>query len=402
MTDIPKLKSIGDVFLIEWGKEKVRFKIDRIHEKTEGTTGEVLVTQAEGHLFHARVNLLSPHSKSVMANELAKRVNNLDWQAMIEQAFMKTLIEYRKGEPVIEVGNLPRRTAPRYRLKPFILENQMCALYATGGSGKSLVADLFAVMIQCGVELLGFKVLQGNVLILDWETSEETVDERIKAIKAGMNIESTAIPYYRRCFHILTHDIVEIQKEVIEKDIKLAIIDSAGMAAGFGSDFHTPAIEMLRALRSLKVAELIIDHKPKGGDTMFGSVYKFNECRAAFEIKATQETGSKALDLALFHTKFNDTPKHKPIGFHIEFEGTEDYTDSIIFTRKDVADMAELEINLSYKERIMNCLKQGAMEYKAIAEETGISEHIVRTTISRNKEVFVKTEYGWGLLSKYV
>ena len=395
---IPTIHSIGDVFILDWETEKIKMKIDRLLERSDGTSAEVLISRAGGHLYHARVNLLSPYSKKSLAKELTKRVNSVDWETTIEQAFTKTLVEYRKGEPVITVGNLPNRVTPKYRLRPILLENQISSIYAHGGSCKSHLAILFAVMVQCDICLLGFTPLQGNVLLLDWETSEETVDEIVKAIKQGMGVESPDTPYYRRCFHLLTHDITEIQKQVLEKDIKLLIIDSAGMAAGFDKDYHSVAIEMLRAVRSLKIAVLIIDHKPKGGDTMFGSVYKFNECRAGFDIKSTQEAGSNCVDLAIFHTKYNMTAKMKPMGIHIEFEGDEDFTNAIIFSRKDVSDMPELEKGLSNKQRIINILKGGTMSYQDIAGALNLQENIVRAELSRNKKTFVRAEEGWGLL----
>lgn len=394
---IPTIESIGDVFVLNWEKEKVKIKLDRLYEKSEGITGEMLITQNEGHLYHARINLLSAHSKKVLANELSSRIDKLDWQAMIEQACTKTLLEYRKGEPVIQVGNLPKRETPRYRLKPFVLENELTSIYAYGGSGKSVIADFITVMVQSGVALLGFDVLKGNVLYLDWESSKETIDERVKAIKKGMGINDNELPYYRRCHRLVASEIVEIQMQVLEKNISLVIIDSAGMASGF-DDYHASAMDMLRAMRSLNIAVLIIDHKPKGSDTMFGSVYKTNECRACFEIKAIQEEGTSIMRMGIFHTKANDTRKHRPIGLQIDFIGDDDYTDEIVISKQGIEDMPELEEGLSIKLRIIGVLKHGAREVKDIAEDLELPEPTIRTTLNRNKKSFVRTEGGWGLL----
>ncbi len=394
---IPKIESVGDVFILDWEDNKVKIKLDRLHERSDGVTGEMLITQNGQHLYHARVNLLSAHSKKVLANELSNRIDKLDWQAMIEQACTKTLLEYRKGEPVILVGNLPRRTIPRYRLKPFVLENELTSIYAYGGSGKSVIADFITVMVQSGVSLLGLDVVKGNVLYLDWESSKETIDERVKAIKRGMGINDNELPYYRRCHRLIASEIAEIQAQVLEKDIRLVIIDSAGMASGF-DDYHASAMDMLRAMRSLNIAVLIIDHKPKGSDTMFGSVYKTNECRACFEIKAIQEEGSSMMRMGIFHTKANDTRKQVPIGLQIEFVGDDDYTDEIVISRQDISTMPELENNLSIKVRIVDMLKGGALAVKDIAEDLQLPEPTVRTTLNRNKKTFVRTEDGWGLL----
>jgi len=404
--NLPTITSVGDVYILNWKDEKVAFKIDRLSEKSEGTTGEILISYQDKHLYHARVNLLSPHAKKIVANELARRINGLDWDIMVEQAFVKTLTEYRRGEPIIQIGNLPRRTTPRYRLKPLILEGQINAIYAHGGSGKTLLSDLIALCVQCGVKLLGLEPIKGNVLILDWETSEVSSDERIKAIKKGMDIRDEGIPYYRRCFHLLTHDIFEVQKEVLNRDIKLVIVDSAGMASmamGSGSDYHIVAIEMLRALRSLNLTTLIIDHKPKEGNTMFGSVYKFNECRSAFEIKSIQEADSNVMDMAIFHTKFNDTPKCHPFGFHIEFEGNEDITEKITFTQKDVSSIAELADNIPATTRILSLLASGPQQAESIMEELNLSKTNTYVSIKRlrDKGLIIKlSDNSWGLSYK--
>ncbi len=400
---IPEIKSVGDTYLLTWQNIGIQVKLNRLVEKAEGVSSELVITKGGGHLYQARVNLLSPTSKRALAGEMQTRVNGIDWRVIIEQAFAKTLEAYRKGEPVIQVGNLPRREAPRYRLKPFILEGEMCALYAFGGSGKSALSDLIAVSVQCGVQVCGLAPIKGNVLILDWETSKETVDERVKAIKKGMNISSPELPFYRRCFHVLASDIYEIQEEVARKNIKLVIVDSANMASGVSQDFHGPAQAMLAALRSLQVSILIIDHKPKTGETMFGTVIKFNSCRSAWELKGSQEEGSNLLNMKITHTKHNDTPKFRDLGFEVEFIGNDDITESIIFKRKDVSEMQEFFAELPLKERIIAILRHhNRMEVKAIADELadGTNEASVRVVLNRNKNLFVRLPTGeWGLLA---
>ncbi len=399
--DKPIIHSTGDTYLLTWPNSDIQMRLDRLVEKTEGISAELLITKAGGHLYQARANLLSSQAKRTIINEMTNRLNGLDWRILIEQAFANTLELYRQGEPIVQVGNLPKRQKPRYRLKPFVLEDEICALYAYGGAGKSILSDLIAVLVQCGYSACGLTPVKGNVLILDWETSRETVDERIKAIKKGMGIDSPELPYYRRFYHLLANDIYQIQEEVAQKDIKLAIVDSANMAGGIaGGDFHGPAQAMLSAIRSLHVSTLIIDHKPKVGDTMFGTIIKFNTCRSAFELKGNQEEGSSELDIALFHTKHNDTPKFKSMGFKVTFYGDDESIDEIAFKRQEVADIPVVNEGLSLSERILNILKHGAYTAEEVAEQMDITKNIAGVSLSRLKKRGLITKVGinqWGL-----
>lgn len=401
--DIPAIHSVGDTFILTWPYNDIQVKLNRLVDKSDGVSAELVITQGSGHLYQARVNLLSPTSKKTLANEMSGRLNGIDWRVIVEQAFTKTLESYRKGQPVIRVGNLPKREAPRYRLKPFVLENELNAIYAYGGAGKSVLSHFIAILVQCGVSACGLIPVKGNTLILDWETSKETVDERVKAIKKGMTISSPELPYYRRCYHVLVSDIYEIQEQIASKDIQLIIVDSANMASGVTSDFHGPAQQMLSALRSLNRSILIIDHKPKQGESMFGTVIKFNSCRSAWEIEGSQEEESRSLEVALTHTKHNDIPKMRPIGFRVDFTGDDDYIDEIVFKREDIMDNPQFAKRRPLKDRIYHLLlHEGLMSVSEIASELAdTTDNSVRGILNRHKDdLFIKKDDKWGVTEK--
>jgi len=400
---IPTIQSVGDTFVLTWQLSDIQVKLNRLADKSECVSAELVITKDGGHLYQARVNLLSPTAKKTLANEMSSRLNDIDWRVIIEQAFTKTLESYRKGQPVIRVGNLPKREAPRYRLKPFVLENELNAIYAYGGAGKSVLSHLMAILVQCGVSACGLIPIKGNSLILDWETSKETVDERVKAIKKGMQIHSLELPYYRHCYHVLARDIYEIQEEIVRKSIQLIIVDSANMASGVTSDFHGPAQAMLAALRSLGRSVLIIDHKPKQGESMFGTVIKFNSCRSAWEMEGTQEEESRTLQVALTHTKHNDIPKMRPIGFNVEFTGDDDYIDEIVFKREDIMANPQFAKKRPLKDQIYYLLlHEGLMSVSEIASELEDTiESSVRGVLNRYKDkLFIKKDDRWGIKEK--
>jgi hypothetical protein len=402
-TDVPTIQSVGDTFILTWQHNDIQVKLNRLVDKNESVSAELVITKDGGHLYQARVNLLSPTSKKTLADEISGRLNGVDWRVILEQAFTKTLESYRKCQPVIRVGDLPRRETPRYRLKPFVLESELNAIYAYGGAGKSVLSHFIAILVQGGVSACGLIPVKGNVLILDWETSQETVDERVKAIKKGMRISSPELPYYRRCYHVLASDIYEIQEEIASKDIQLIIVDSANMASGVTSDFHGPAQAMLAALRSLSRSILIIDHKPKQGESMFGTVIKFNSCRSAWEMEGTQEEESRTLQVALTHTKHNDIPRMRPIGFSVEFIGDDDYIDEIVFKHEDIMANPQFAKKRPLKDRIYYLLlHEGLMSVSEITSELEDTiESSLRGVLNRYKDkLFIKTDDKWGIREK--
>lgn len=401
---VPTCDSIGDVYKLKWDAEHITAQVDHLAESHDTVTGEFrfsLNGDKGGHLYMGKLNMLSAGAKDKFAKELGKRLE-LDWDTVLEQACVKVIESYRKGEPCTQVGDLPQREKPRYRLYPWVLEDNITTIYGMGGGGKSKLATFIAAVVQTGEEVIGFKPIKGNVLILDWEACQEDWDEYIKAVKVGMCIESTELPYYKRCYRTLANDIIEIQNIVLEKNIKLVIIDSVGMASELTDQFHSAAIGFLRAARSLKCSILLIDHENKDGK-QFGSVYKQNEVRSAFELKSSKEAGSKVLDMSIFHTKVNNGVLMKPIGFRISFEGTEELTEMMILERTNICDMPELSGNLPLKERILNVLKRGAMKVPSLTEELGMEEKdqdYVRTVLNRYKnKSFKKLDDGtWGNL----
>jgi hypothetical protein len=395
----PEMKSVGDVYQFHWVPEGIHMRVDHIAEG-ESITGEFNVAlngqnNAIKHLYQVRINMLSATGKKSLCEALNKR-HPLQWDEIVEQACFGVIRAYREGDPVLAVGDMPKRDKAKYRLYPWIIEDGMTSMYGYGGSGKSYVAGMIVVMVQTGYQLLGFRPIQGNCLILDWESCQEDWDERTKAISNGFGIKPPLI-LYKRCYRPLANDIPEIQKIVLSEDVKMIVIDSVGMASELTSEYHASAIQMLRATRSLGISALLIDHKTKTNE-LFGSVYKLNEVRTAFEIKSTAEAGGNTMDISIKHTKINNGPLTKPIGLHVEFSGTEDTTEKAIFSKVEVADIPELAKDEPAWIQIRNELRRGPMTVEALSEDLGIEEAAIRVNLNRHKEVFVKTLDGWGIV----
>src|SRR3990167_4839636 len=234
----PLLTVNAGVYLLKWEPEQITMRIDRIREDKVNVTGEVTVkTTLPGiadHLHQARLNLTSTTARRTVSSHLKTRLDTLDWDAMVEQACVKVLEHYRQGEPVILVWNLERTNSEDFLVFPMIRLQEPTLVYADGGSGKSTVGALIAVMVQAGYP--GIKGLpvkySGNVLWLDYEASADEVDERVKQIRPALGISDAVQLYYRYCSQPLSDEIEEIQRIVAELDITLIVIDSLALACG--------------------------------------------------------------------------------------------------------------------------------------------------------------------------
>ena len=116
--------------------------------------------------------------------------------------------------------------------------------------------------------------------------------------------------------------MAEVARVVAVKEVKLVIIDSVGMASSQqrdGADASEGAVRFFRGLRELGVASLLIDHVT--GEDMrrertpkpYGSVYKYNAARNAFELRQRDDTVIGNHVVVLMHQKSNLGPKHSDV-----------------------------------------------------------------------------------------
>jgi hypothetical protein len=192
-------------------------------------------------------------------------------------------------------------------------------LYGAGGVGKSIFAATLAVCVATGHRFLGFRTMKTEVLYLDWETDEGDINLRVRAAAAGLGIPPPTIRY-SSLVRPLEDRVAQLARYVAEVGVGLVIIDSVGMAmnaARDGADASETAIRFFRALRSLDTAVLAIDHvagedmrKAKSGAAKpYGSVYKWNSARNAFELRERKEPDAKGSHLLLKHRKSNVGPR---------------------------------------------------------------------------------------------
>lgn len=394
-------------------KSGVDFRVNHVRRSSGELSAEVIVRAnlegvrtTDGVLSVSRLNLHAPQTRERMAKYLASRTPgfDIDWAGHLELLVLRVITAEKEGSPIIEVGDLPvvERTAT-YTVEPLVRKNAVSLLYGPGGSGKSLLALACAMSVAAGREIVpGMPPsVKGPVLYLDWETDHDTVNERMAYIAAGHDFPRPRL-YYRRCNRPIAQDAESLGSTIAELGIKFVVVDSAAMAMGAGnehSDAADSVLTLFDALRVLGVTVQLVDHVSKTemsvsgktrGKMPYGSIYKVNLARSAWEVRNTAEAGDEGTSMTLVHTKSNDSAIHSPVGLVVEFGNR-----SIKFAGAPVA----LDAPMSIADRAAEFLEDGdEMTAEELSDELGITTAQVSVALRGDKKRFRESAYGrWSM-----
>jgi hypothetical protein len=235
-------------------------------------------------------------------------------------------------------------------------------------------------------------------LILDYETTAEEWSNRLAAIAEGAGLKPIAVPYLR-CDRPVVDLLERIARQVSDQAIGLVIVDSVVLATGTareGSGAEEGTVRLHAALRELGTTALLVDHvaaadlQPGGTSKPYGSIFKLNLARSAWELRREQEPIGGVAELLLVNVKANYSAKAEPIQLRIVHD-----RDVIRFERGAVT-APELEGRLPTHERMRRALVPGALTAKELATRLSISENSVRVALTpdRNHGLFVRLSDG--------
>jgi hypothetical protein len=279
-------------------------------------------SMADGHVLSSEVWLRNERGRGDYAAALTRLIpappnaTPIDFGAMLEEV-ARLVIEHQTN--LLDItrlnGNLAQQAPTAYLVQGVIPAHLPTILYGAGGVGKSILAATIAVAVQHGVKVLDRLTQQADVLYLDWETDAADIGRRMHAAAAGLGVEHPSL-LYASLAHPLESRLTQLARMVAEEKIGLVIVDSVGMAMGpspAGGDASESAIRFFGALRRLGTGVLAIDHISgddmrrggKGAGKPYGSVYKWNITRNAFELREARDPDMHGVHLLLKHRKTN-------------------------------------------------------------------------------------------------
>lgn len=389
---------LGDAYLFRVDGvevEMTRFTEDR----RDGLKAEVEVRSLippRGIIHQARLNLTSTESRARFVRACVERVSedwhgDTDFRAIIEACCIRALERWRRGEPPKDLLSVPLRERPRWKLRPFLENGGPTVLFAYGESGKSLLALAMAVDMASCAGLVGESMEPPcPVLMLDWEADEYAHAERLRAILAGAGVSLVAPIYYQRMSSSLAEAAATLSREIARLNVGAVIIDSMGMARSGEAKDAGPTIDVFRAIRTLRVPALVLDHLPKDGDgdNPYGSIYTTNLARITWRLEALKtEEGHRVL---LVNKKSNNAGRLPRVGLDLQFE-TEPETDllrSVTIRHIDASTIAAMLSTAPLTDRILGVLRNGGpMAPAEIAEELALDERERKQLYPRLREL---------------
>lgn len=326
-------------------------------------------------VLNAEVWLLSDSSRTGYATALAQRIPTpkgaaaVDFTAVLEELAQQVIDAENAPVLVVNLDMQHRRKPTPWLVEGILPGGKPTILYGAGGVGKSIVAAALAVAVQTGTRWLGLRVSQAEVLYLDWETDEADIAARVAAAARGLGPTTEPQVRYASLVRPIEDRVAQLARYVAQEKIGLVIIDSVGMAmstARDGSDASETAIRFFRALRSLDTSVLAIDHvsgedmrKGKGSAKPYGSVYKWNSARNAFELREDREPDMHGSHLVLKHRKSNIGPRMDDLFLNLVWG-----EDSVLFTREKHIPMVAVPII----DRVRDILSVAPATPRAITE----------------------------------
>lgn len=385
------------------------FTVDRLRVSSGEIRGLVMVrsemagarTYADNVVHYSQETLSSSTTRRTLGKILVDKIPTdpqVDWTGMYDEFCTAVMLADRMGSDPDEVGTMPANDKVHGLLiEPIVPLGVHSILFGPGGLGKSITAVALAVSLETGREIIpGFKPLAtGTTLYLNWETTRDDIDARVKSVCAGAGIRPI------RLFHLpgngrpLAQRVEHIARAADKVGASMLVVDSNAKAIGTSGEgpIEDSANRFASALDEIGRSALCIDHVSKAGMSgqssgPYGSVMKSNWARATWELTQSRPPEDGETHLVFHHRKHNTTAEHSPIGLVMRWD-----RGAVTWEPEDVGDATTgLSYGASLADQIAASLAEHPMRPFEIAKATGISDNMVRSILSQNKRRFVKSE----------
>jgi hypothetical protein len=208
--------------------------------------------------------------------------------------------------------------APReWLVEDLIPKNHAASWYGAGGSAKSMLAMHLGLSVADPkvTEWFGYEIQTVPVIYLDFELDKDEQHRRVLELCAGAGMEPPENFYYLNASELPTAEAFELARAECERlGVEFLMVDSVGFALDGDAEVSKDVLaffkQYINPLKSGGVTPLLIDHQAKiikgekyGDKEAFGSVYKTNNVRSAFQLRGESSEGEIAVTFT--HKKNN-------------------------------------------------------------------------------------------------
>lgn len=396
-----KLEIKNGKYVFRW--EGFTAELTKVKMSRDTTICQLVIYPPGGVSFRTRLNLESSVTRSKLAKELAGRFKGQEWADILEDITNRTLEEFEKGEPVVEIHSTDEVPDLEYLVAPIIPLGKPSVFFGDPGAGKSQMAAIINLLTYFHdwydnpLRLVPPKrAMRG--LVLDWEADEDDWRRQIKWFTDAFGL-GYAEMFYRRCSLPLAQDLEAIKSHIDTVHANYIILDSVSLAAGGDLNHMDVATNYFRALRQINLTSVSLAHTSKDREstskTILGSVLFEAGARNVWEVRG-QENGD-CLDVCMFHRKSNLSKKHTPLGYRITYKMVNDiksYPESMEWL--DPKSVPEFLERMDANSRILQLLRTARVTGEKVTSEAlvtslNIKRGAIDTAISRLRKANIIT-----------
>ena len=295
-----------------------------------------------------------------------------DWGATINESCEQVLETHYAGTPPLDLYADDSEEDDVWRI-PGLLSEDTNLIYGQSGSGKSYLALVWGQAIHHGVSVCGLRTIQGNVMLIDYETTKSKMRRRMRRVDSGLGVDGKPMMYIPASVPI-AQMIEPLQGYIIQHKVDFLVIDSLARACGGKITDEEGVGMMFEAIRQLERPCLIIHHTNRG-DEYYGSPYIRANTRNLWRLRSVKNEGTSKLSIQLEQEKENDGPGMGNLGFVLEFTGDPIDPEAVTLTPQDASLVPELRKYMGLAQRIEAYLEETAthrMEIDSIPDILGL------------------------------
>lgn len=396
------------------GNDVLGFEVDRLREEHTGVHGKLKIILNTMVLASTILNIEKDDQRAKIANsawefQFGSWRADGDWVHPDGQPFQRrdlkhqldqfcgkawqALVDSYSGQ-MVEYEHTAEPPPLKYLLDPYLLDRGGTIVFAAGGSGKSMLAQAWAISIASDLAHV-WAVRKAPVLYINLERPEHTMERRDYYAAAAMGLPSnrSRVTYLHMRGMGLKAALQHASPWLKAHPGAFVVLDSVSRA-GLGSlNDDEPATQFIDMMGSLGATWLGIGHTAKASsDHIFGSTHYENGADIAIKLSSeerTTDTGA-SLGVSLQITKLNEGRKPSPAHYAFEWNGTGNLSNIRSASEFEFPDLF-LERKTGRVERVVDYLKAvGSATLTEIAENTGVDVSTISRLLNKPDGGFVR------------